>query len=256
MTADVTVIPALGDNLIYLHRGSDGSVLAVDPSDASAVLTMLDRYELSLTAILATHHHWDHVAGIAKLKSRTGCEVIAGDKSQVPSIDRVVTDGDMLTFGRTNVQVIAAPGHTRTGVCYHAISSPDHPGVVYTGDTLFIGGCGRLLECDARTMWQSLQRLAALPEQTWVYCGHEYTLENYEFALSIEPGNETVARRIAELRQAVAGGLPTVPSTIAQEKATNIFLRATDPAVKAALGMPDADPVQVFTALRRRKDRF
>ena len=152
---------------------------------------------------------------------------------------------------------MATPGHTRTSVCYYVPpQTDDEPGVVYTGDTLFVGGCGRLVECDAATMWESLQKLAALPPETLVYCGHDYTLENYEFAVAIAPDSRRFRDRLAEVQKAVEYGHLTVPSTIAQERATNIFLRADNPQIKAALGMPDAESHEVFAELRRRKDLF
>jgi len=246
-----------GTNLIYLHRCGNGRAFVVDPGGASIVLKALDMYKVAPMAILLTHHHWDHVGGVADLQARTGCEVIGVDRTLIPVPDRIAADGDVLAIGDVTIQVLATPGHTRNSVCYYIPATHDAPGVVYTGDTLFVGGCGRLLECDASTMWQSLQRLAALPDGTLVYCGHDYTLENYEFAVSIDPSNRRLCERLAQVQKAVEYDQPTVPSTMAQEKATNIFLQAGDPQLKAALGMmPAAPPEQVFAELRRRKDLF
>jgi hydroxyacylglutathione hydrolase len=174
----------------------------------------------------------------------------------LPCPDRIVAEGDILTFGDATVQVIATPGHTRNSVCYHVPAKDGENGVVYTGDTLFVGGCGRLLEGDAATMWQSLQRLAALPAETLVYCGHDYALENYEFAVSIAPDNRRFRQRLAEVQKAAEYGRLTVPSTIVQERVTNLFLLADDPQIRAVLGMPDAAPSEVFAELRSRKDTF
>ncbi len=253
----VVTIPALGDNYIYLHPCGDGRAFAVDPGDARAVLDALSRHCLSLAAVVLTHHHWDHVGGAAELRSKTGCEVIGADSRLIPALDRTVAGGDRFDLCGATVEVIATPGHTRTGVCYHvaAQGEGDHD-VVYTGDTLFVGGCGRLLECDAATMWQSLQRLLALPDDTLVYCGHDYTLENCEFALTIDPDNHRFRERLAEVQKAVEYGRPTVPSTIAQERVANVFLRVDDSRVRAALNMAGAGPEEVFAELRRRKDRF
>jgi hydroxyacylglutathione hydrolase len=252
---NVTVIPAR-DNFIYLHPCGEGRAIVVDPGDASAVLQVLQRQNLSLTAILATHHHWDHVAGAADLRAKAHCEMIGVDRARVPSPDRIAADADTLRIGAVTVHVLATPGHTSNSVCYYIPAPDGTAGVVYTGDTLFVGGCGRLLEGDARTMWQSLQRLAALPPETLVYCGHDYTLENYEFAVTIDSAHRRFRQRLAEVQKAVEYSRLTVPSTIAQEKAANIFLLADHPQIKAALNMADAPAEEVFAELRRRKDRF
>ena len=254
---NVITIPALGDNLMYLVRYDGDDSFVVDPGDASSVLRILKKHGLSLRAILLTHHHWDHVAGAGELKRKTGCEVIAGYGGKSRDVDKVVEDGRILGMGDARVEVLETPGHTRVSVCYYLQPSNENPkGMLWTGDTLFVGGCGRIFECDPQTMWDSLLRLASLPGDTLVYCGHDYTLENYEFALSIEPDNEMVKQRLDELRQAKRRGEQTVPSTIWQEKATNPFLRADAPELKAALGMTDARVVEVFAELRRRKDVF
>jgi hydroxyacylglutathione hydrolase len=254
---EIITIPALGDNYIYLYRYENSKSLVIDPGDYSSVLKTLKKHHLTLTTILTTHHHWDHIGGISELKKKTGCKVAASDKQRIPGIDHFVEDEQILTFGNKQIQVITTPGHTRTSVCYYLQPSIENDGgIVWTGDTLFIGGCGRLLECHAQTMWDSLQKLAALPDRTYLYCGHDYTLENYEFAQMIEPDNQAVKIRLDEIRQIQQHGKPTVPSTISQEKATNIFLRANTPEVKAALKMPQAADVEVFAELRRRKDIF
>ncbi len=253
----VISIPALGDNFIYLYQYDNRNALVVDPGDYSSVAEALKKHDLNLTTILATHHHWDHIGGITELKKRTGCKIIGSDKQRIPGIDEIAEDGQIITIGDTKIQTIATPGHTRTGVCYHLLpSNENNAGILWTGDTLFIGGCGRLLECNAQTMWSSLQKLAALPERTNVYCGHDYTLENYQFALEIEPQNQAVKNRRNEIRQKQQHGEFTIPSTISQEKETNIFLRAGTPEIKTALNIPQADDVETFAELRRRKDVF
>ena len=253
---NVITIKALGDNFIYLHPCGDRSVLVVDPGEAPAVLQTLQQHHLLLTAILLTHHHWDHVAGAADLHARTHCDILGPDRTLIPASGRTVVDGESLALGGLSVSVLATPGHTRTSVSYYVAPAGGSPGAVYTGDTLFVGGCGRLLEGDAATMWRSLQKLAALPADTLVYCGHDYTLENYEFAVTIDPDNQRLRERLAEVQKAVEYGRLTVPSTIAREKATNFFLQADHPAVQAALGMAHAAPEDVFAELRRRKDLF
>jgi hydroxyacylglutathione hydrolase len=253
----VITIPALGDNFIYLVRYDGNDSFAVDPGDASLVLKSLKKHDLNLKAILLTHDHWDHVGGASELKRKTECEIIAGYEGRSRDIDKVVENGRILTMGDRKVEVLTTPGHTRTSVCYYMQPPGDtQKGFVWTGDTLFAGGCGRLFECGPETMWESLLKLASLPDDTLVYCGHDYTLENYEFALSIEPDNKAVKKRLDEVRQAAIRSEQTVPSTIAQEKATNVFLLADSPELRTALGMTQARAVEVFAELRRRKDRF
>jgi len=253
----VVTIPALGDNFIYLYRYDKNNALAVDPCDSSAVLNSLNEHNLNLTTILITHHHWDHTGGVSDLKKKTDCEVIGADKRRIPVIDRVVDDKQILTVGNIEIRVIATPGHTNTSVCYYIPTSNENEhGILWTGDTMFAGGCGRILECNAQTMFDSLLKLASLPDDTLVYCGHDYTLENYDFALTIEPNNKAVQQRLQEIKQTIRAGGFTVPSTIFQEKATNIFLRSDTNEIKTALKMTNAKAVDVFAELRRRKDVF
>lgn len=253
----VIAIPAFGDNFIYLYRYDKNNALAVDPCDSSIVLHKLKEHNLNLTTILVTHHHWDHTGGVSDLKKKTGCEVIGADKRRIPAIDKFVDDKQVLTKGNIEIHVIATAGHTNTSVCYYIPSSNENEHkILWTGDTLFTGGCGRILECSARTMFDSLLRLASLADDTFVYCGHDYTLENYEFALTIEPDNKAVRQHLQEIKQTIRAGGFTVPSTILQEKTTNIFLRSGTNEVKHALKMPNAGAVDVFAELRRRKDVF
>jgi hydroxyacylglutathione hydrolase len=240
----VITIPALGDNYIYLCRYGQHNAFVVDPGDAGAVLETLEEHRLNLTHALATHHHFDHTAGMKHLNKKTGCDAIFGEKAQIFHVDNV------------NIQIIASPGHTQDSVCYYVEPHEKKRGLLFTGDTLFIGGCGRPIECDASIMWTSLQKIAALPDDTLVYPGHDYTEENYEFALTIEPNNEVVKKRLQEIRECQKTGKPTVPSSIGQEKATNIFLRADSLEIKSALSMQNAEAVEVFTELRRRKNIF
>jgi hydroxyacylglutathione hydrolase len=253
----VVTIPALGDNFIYLYRYDKNNALAVDPCDSSAVLNSLNEHNMNLTTILITHHHWDHTGGVSDLKKKTGCEVIGADKGRIPAIDRAVDDKHVLAIGNIEIHVIATPGHTNTSVCYYIPASNENEHkILWTGDTLFTGGCGRLLECNARTMFDSLLTLASLPDDMLVYCGHDYTLENYEFALTIEPDNKAVQQRLQEIKQTIKAGGFTVPSTILQEKTTNIFLRSDTNVIKTALKMSNAGAVDIFAELRRQKDVF
>ncbi len=252
----VTTIKALGTNFTYVHRYGERDAFVLDPGSVSGVLETVEQHDLVLTAILVTHHHWDHVAGAEDLRRKMHCELIGVDSTLLPRPDRIVAEGDVLTFGDVSVQVVATPGHTRNSVCYYVLGPSGTSGVAYTGDTLFVGGCGRLLECDAATMWRSLQKLVALPDDTLVYCGHDYALENYEFAVSMDPTNRRFQQRLSEVQKTAEYGRLTVPSTVAQERATNIFLLADDPRLRAVLGMPDAAPADVFSELRSRKDAF
>jgi hydroxyacylglutathione hydrolase len=224
-------------------------VLAVDPGDAAVVGKILAAEKLTVASILVTHGHYDHTAGVAELKKKTGCQLIAGD-SAISGVDKVVADGDTLAIGDVRITVLATPGHTSTSVCYFVESDSGRD--LFTGDTMFVGGCGRILTGEPPVMWRSLQQIACLPDETRVWPGHDYTIENYEFALTIEPDNEAVKHRLHEVKEAAA----TIPSTIGIEKHTNIFLRADEECVKVALGMKDSDEVQVFAELRRRKDVF
>jgi hydroxyacylglutathione hydrolase len=252
----VTVIRVLLDNYAYLVvDGSEAAV--VDPGEALPILQILQDRALKLTTILNTHYHSDHVAGNEELKQEAKCQVIGPDDTRIPGLDQAVAHGDIITIGSSIVEVIATPGHTRSDVCYYMPPSPDDkPGAVWTGDTLFIGGCGRLYEGSPELMWESLSKLAALPPDTLVYCGHEYVIENLEFALTVEPGNQTVRRRLSDMRKPRKADKPAVPSTIGEELLTNPFLRAVNPEMGAAIGMPNASAVEVFAEIRKRKNAF
>jgi len=237
---DVITLKALHDNYIYLYPYDSANAVTIDPCDTALVLKELQQRKLTLTMALVTHHHFDHTAGIGDLKKQTNCQVIAPD-AKITGLDKQASDGDIIQIGSEEIEVIATPGHTRTSVCYYLRPS-NKKGVLWTGDTLFIGGCGRIFECGAETMYNSLQRIVALPDDTLIYCGHNYTAENYEFALSIEPDNETIKQHLLKAQKADKQGKPTVPSTIADEKKTNVFLRADSP--------------QTFAELRKKKDFF
>ncbi len=245
----VIIIRALGDNFAYLYRCGAKTTFAIDPSDASAVTSALVDRSLELQAILVTHAHYDHTAGIAELKKKTACKALGPDKT-IASIDKLIADGDTFTWGNAHITVLSTPGHTNTSVCYYVQSDSGRD--VFTGDTMFVAGCGRVPGGDAPTMWKSLQKIARLPNDTRLFPGHDYTIEDYQFALEIEPHNEKVRQRLQEVKAAEY----TIPSTIALEKLTNIFLRAAEPAVKVALNMPRAADVEAFAELRRRKDAF
>jgi hydroxyacylglutathione hydrolase len=253
----VIIIPAFSDNYIYLYQYEQDKAFAVDPADSSAVLAALGENGLSLTMILSTHSHYDHVGGNLELKKATGCEVIGADSRRIPGLNRVVADGDIISAGPCQIHIIATPGHTDKDVCYYLPASSDNPhGAVFTGDTLFVAGCGRRFGTDALTMSNSLNKLIALPADTRVYCGHDYTVEDYQFALTVEPTNDAAKQLLQKAKEASAAGNPTVPSTIEQEKLTNPFLRTDSAKIRQTLNMTKAEPHEVFAELRRRKDTF
>lgn len=245
----IVSVPCLKDNFAYLVIDDDGRAAVVDPGEAAPVEAALVRERAQLVAIWATHHHPDHVGGVNELVARRqDVEVLIGkqDAPRVPAVTRALDDGDEFALGALRGRVIHNPGHTLGAISYVI------EGAVFTGDTLFGGGCGRVFEGDPAMMHASLMRLAALPDATAVYFGHEYTAANLRFAAAVEPGNAEVASRARALSS------PSTPSTIAVERATNPFLRAAEPAViDAARGRGAAgDPVSVFAAVRGWKDGF
>jgi hydroxyacylglutathione hydrolase len=252
---EIEQIPVLKDNYVYLVREpASGAVAAVDPSVHEPVLARLAAKGWTLTHVLNTHHHADHTGGNLGLKSATGCTIVGyrHDAERIPGIDIRVDDGESYEFGAQSAKVIAIPGHTRGHIAFWFGDSK----TVFCGDTLFALGCGRLFEGTPAQMWTSLGRLRALPDDTMVYCGHEYTQNNARFALTVEPGNAALVSRSAEIDATRAKGLPTVPSPMGLERATNPFLRADVPAVAQGVGLAGADPVSVFAEVRRRKDAF
>jgi hydroxyacylglutathione hydrolase len=249
------VLTAFADNYVYLYTYAEGRAVVIDPGDPEVVLQALRAQGLELTAALATHHHSDHVAGMPILKQATGCQVIGSDP-RIQGMDRVVQGGDRLQFGDRTVSVLASPGHTRTSVCYHLPARrEDEVPIVWTGDTLFVGGCGRLFECDAATLWRTLQGLAGLPARTQVCGGHNYAVDNYRFALTLEPANPDIQAALDAAIRADQAARP-ITSTLEAERRTNVFLRADQPEVARALAMAEAQAPLVFAELRRRKDVF
>jgi len=252
---DIHLIPAFSDNYIYLLRDpASGAVGVVDPGDADPVIAELERRGWGLTAILNTHHHNDHIGGNAALKKRYGATVIGAraDAHRIADLDTALDEGDHVAFGSETGTVIAVPGHTSGHIAFHF---PDSA-ALFCGDTLFSLGCGRLFEGTAAQMWHSLGKLRALPEDTRVYCGHEYTQSNARFALTIEPDNADLRARAGEIAALRAEGRPTIPTTLGLERRTNPFLRADEPSVQRSLGMDGAAPASVFAEIRKRKDSF
>jgi hydroxyacylglutathione hydrolase len=253
----VTIAPirAFKDNYIWCLRRDDLAAV-VDPGDAAPVLDYLAAEGLELRAILATHHHPDHVGGIARLLAKYNVPVFGPSRENIPGIAHRLSQGDEIAVPGLDLRfrVIDVPGHTAGHIAYYG------EGVLFCGDTLFSCGCGRLFEGTAAQMHESLSRLAALPPETLVFCAHEYTLSNLRFARAADPANPAVAEREASARAALERGRPSLPSRLKEELAANPFLRAAEPALAASAsrhaGRALSDPVQVFAALRQWKDNF
>jgi hydroxyacylglutathione hydrolase len=252
---EIHLVPCLKDNYAYiLHEPRTKAVAVVDPSEAAPVIDALRTRSLSLTHILNTHHHFDHTGGNLELKERTGAKIIGprADADRIPGIDIQVGNGDLVAIGTAIAKVFDIPAHTRGHIAFWF----EEAKAVFTGDTMFAMGCGRLFEGTPAQMWASLSTLARLPADTRVYCGHEYTQSNGRFALTLEPGNADLVARMKQVDDLRNKGLPTIPSTIGLELKTNPFLRPDSPELRQAMSMETANVIDVFAETRRRKDVF
>lgn len=255
MPFDLITIPCLSDNYAYLLRDhSSGEVAAIDVPEAAPLAAELAARGWTLRQVWLTHHHFDHVEGLADLLAAHPATVVgaAADAHRLPALDVQVAEGDVVALGALEAQVLDVSGHTVGHIAFYV------PGAqaVFTADSLMALGCGRLFEGTPAQMWTSLQKLMALPPETTVCSGHEYTASNAKFARTVDPSNPALISRISEIEAARAQGQPTVPSPLATELSTNPFLRPADAGIRATLGMQDASDTAVFTEIRKRKDNF
>jgi hydroxyacylglutathione hydrolase len=247
---EIVTIPIPDDNYAYCII-SAAEAIVIDASDAEPVFDFINRRKLSLRMILSTHHHGDHTGGNNTLKKKTGCIVVGGDR-RIAGIDRIVGDNEKVNEGPFEFEAIAVPGHTNGSVSFYFRKFS----ALFTGDTLFYAGCGRILEGTASQMFNSLKKIGALPLDTKIYCGHEYTLENLQFAKLMEPDNDAIDKRIAAESKLLDQGLPSGPSTLELELSTNPFMRVDQKTIRTVVGLLNAPSAIVFAELRKRKDQF
>jgi hydroxyacylglutathione hydrolase len=254
MTAEIRLFPCLTDNFGYLiHDPATQATASIDAPEAGPVLKALEREGWTLTDILVTHHHGDHVGGVAELKQKYGCRVVAPhDKSaHIANADLRVGQGDVVKVGSLLARVLDTPGHTLDHISYVF----DSEKALFAADTLFSIGCGRVFEGTYPMMWDSLLKLRALPDDFKLYCGHEYTAANVKFALTVEPDNAALKARAEEVTRLRAANKPTVPTLLGEEKKANVFLRADEPSVAAGVRMKGKSATEVFGELRERKNK-
>lgn len=255
MTIEVFQFPCSQDNYGYLvHDHKSGLTASIDTPDVKEILSVLQKKSWTLTHIFNTHHHWDHVGGNLELKDLTGCKIIGSsiDKDRIPGIDVRIKDGEELRFGDHKVIIDETHGHTIGHIVYHFVDQK----IAFVGDTVFSLGCGRLFEGTAEQMWNSLQKIMAWPDETLIYCAHEYTQANANFALTIEPDNQDLLQRHSDIEYLRKEGRATIPTTVGLEKKTNPFLRVSSLEIQTHLGMMGETGVKVFARIRSLKDDF
>jgi len=255
MPAQIRLFRCLSDNYgVLLHDPATGATASIDAPEAAPVEAALKETGWKLTDILVTHHHHDHTGGIEALKQKYRCRVVApaGEAAKIPAVDETVREGDKVSVGNLSANVIETPGHTLGHIAYWFHGDK----LAFVGDTLFSIGCGRVIEGTPAQMWESLKKLRDLPDDTEIYCGHEYTLSNIKFALTIEPDNSVLSAREAQAKRQVQEGAATIPTTIGDEKLANPFLRTDRADVAANVGMAGKPAVDVFAEVRARKNKF
>ena len=255
MPVEIEQFMCRSDNFgVLVHDPKSGQTAIIDAPEEAPILAAIKRTGWTPTMILTTHHHVDHVEANLALKERFKLRIVGpeAEKAKIPGIDETVEEGSVIHLGDERIEVIATPGHTAGHVSYYLPASS----VAFTADTLFALGCGRLFEGKPPVMYESLKKLAALPAATVIYCGHEYTLANARFAVTVDPTNSALKERVARIEALRADDKPTLPTTIGEELSTNPFLRWHDPAIRKHLGMEKASDAEVFAEIRKRKDNF
>lgn len=248
----IDLVPCRTDNYaVLLHDAASDVTILVDAPEEAPIRAALDRHGWQLTHMLITHHHGDHIEALLPLKEDVAVYGPAADAARIPGLDHLLSDGDVITIAGEAIRIIDTPGHTIGHIAFHFENS----GLLFAGDTLFALGCGRLFEGTPADMFGSLSRLASLPGDTAVYCGHEYTLSNARFALSVDADNADLITRVSHFEALRAAGKPTLPTTIADERATNPFLRTDSPAIAARIGLPNATAVERLARLREMKNK-
>jgi len=248
-------IPCLTDNYAYIICDNSSKTTGViDPSEAKPIISFLKREKLKLNYILNTHHHFDHIGGNVELKKIYNAKVVGfkGDKHRIPGIDITVKDNESWNFGNSTVKIFHIPGHTLGHICFFF----EKEKIVFTGDTLFSLGCGRIFEGDAKQMFDSLSKIKNLPKNTKIYCGHEYTYKNAEFCMKYDNNNTYLKKKFEEIKKLRIKNLPTIPSSLEEELKSNIFLRCDKKELKAKLNMKNQEDLEVFKKVRDLKDSF
>ena len=251
----ITPIPCLTDNYAYIIYDSSSKITGVvDPSEAKPIISFLKREKLKLNYILNTHHHFDHIGGNVELKKIYNAKVLGfeGDKHRIPGIDITVKDKEIWNFGSSTVKIFHIPGHTLGHICFFF----EKEKIVFTGDTLFSLGCGRIFEGDHKQMLNSLNKIKKLPQDTQIYCGHEYTYKNAEFCMKYDSNNIDLKKKFEEIKKFCSKNLPTIPSSLEEELKSNIFLRCDQNDLKIKLNMKNEDDFKVFRKVRDLKDSF
>jgi len=252
---EITPIPCLNDNYAYIINNNNSKIVGVvDPSESLPIISFLNKKKLKLNYILNTHHHFDHIGGNVELKKLYNAKVVGfyGDKHRIPGIDITLKNNDKLKFGNSLIKVLHIPGHTSGHICFFF----EKEKLVFTGDTLFSLGCGRIFEGDHEQMLASLNKIKKLPRDTKIYCGHEYTYKNAKFCMKYDPDNISLQKKFEEIKRLRSENLPTIPSSLDDEIKSNIFLRCDQNDLKIKLNMKNSGDYKVFKKVRDLKDHF